>query len=339
MGNFFRGIIRASSFFRKEIFEILRQPRLVVTLVLGPFLILFIFGIGYRTQSSTVRTLFVAQSNSPILAKDIQQFGQSMDLMLNYVGVTDKLSQALNQLQHGQVDLVIVEPVDATSTIKNNQQAVFILYHHEIDPTKVSYINYLGWLYAGVVNQQVLRSFAVQGQADAVDLHTSLQDAHQNVSAMRQALQTGNFALAQQKQQGLVTNVYSISQAVGISLGLLDGLQQTNGTSDGNPDPVKSTLTDLGQNTNQLGDSTVSMDARLTRLDKVDKDLTDLDTMLAEFQSISPDIIVTPFISETKSIANVQPSILDFLRWQSWLSFSSIWELHSPLYRSFVSAT
>src|SRR5450759_2648272 len=312
MGNFFRGIIRASSFFRKEIFEILRQPRLVATLVLGPFLILFIFGIGYRAQSSTVRTLFVAQSNSPILAKDIQQFGQSMDLMLNYVGVTDNLSQALNQLQHGQVDLVIVEPVDATTTIKNNQQAVFILYHHEIDPTKVSYINYLGWLYAGVVNQQVLRSFAVQGQADAVDLHTSLQDAHQNVSAMRQALQTGDFAIAQQKQQGLVTNVDAISQAVGVSLGLLDGLQQTNGTSGGSSDPVKSTLTDLSQNTNQLGDSTVSMDARLTRLDKVDKDLTDLDTMLAEFQSISPDIIVTPFISKTKSIANVQPSILDF---------------------------
>jgi ABC-2 type transport system permease protein len=312
MGNFFRGIIRASSFFRKEIFEILRQPRLVATLVLGPFLILFIFGIGYRAQSSTVRTLFVAQSNSPILAKDIQQFGQSMDLMLNYVGVTDNLSQALNQLQHGQVDLVIVEPVDATTTIKNNQQAVFILYHHEIDPTKVSYINYLGWLYAGVVNQQVLRSFAVQGQADAVNLHTSLQDAHQNVSAMRQALQTGDFALAQQKQQGLVTNVDAISQAVGISLSLLDGLQQTNGTSGGSSDPVKSTLTDLSQNTNQLGDSTVSMDARLARLDKVDKDLTDLDTMLAEFQSISPDIIVTPFISETKSIANVQPSILDF---------------------------
>ena len=50
MGNFFRSIIRASSFFRKEIFEILRQPRLVATLVLGPFLILFIFGIGYRDQ-------------------------------------------------------------------------------------------------------------------------------------------------------------------------------------------------------------------------------------------------------------------------------------------------
>lgn len=312
MGNFFRGIIRASSFFRKEIFEILRQPRLVATLVLGPFLILFIFGIGYRAQSNAVRTLFVAQSNSPIPAQDIQQYGQSMNLMLNFAGVTDNLTYALDQLKRGLVDLVIVEPVDATSIIKSDKQAVFILYHHEIDPTRVSYINYLGWLYVGVVNQQVLRSFAVQGQAEAVDLHASLLEAHQNVSAMRLAVQTGDTTLAQQKQQGLSGNVDAISQAVGVSLGLMDGLQQTNSTSAGNADPVKSTLTDLNQNTTQLGDSTVPSNEQLARLDKVDKDLTDLDSMLSEFQSISPDILVSPFISETKSIANAQPSILDF---------------------------
>ena len=312
MGNFFRGIIRASSFFRKEIFEILRQPRLVATLVLGPFLILFIFGIGYRAQSRTLRTLFVAQPNSPIAAQDIQQYGKSMGSLLIYAGVTGNQNEALDQLQRGQVDLVIVEPGDATSTIKNNQQAVFTLYHHEIDPVQVSYINYLGWLYAGAVNQQVLRSFAVQGQKDAVNLHTSLQEAHQNVSAMRQAVQSGDEALAQQKQQGLAGNVDAISQAVGASLGLLDSLQQTKGTNGGNTDPVQSTLTDLRQNTNQLGDSTGTKDERLARLDKIDKDITDLDGKLAEFQSIDPSIIVSPFRSETKSVANVQPSISDF---------------------------
>ena len=76
MGNFFRSIIRASSFFRKEIFEILRQPRLVATLVLGPFLILFIFGIGYQDQPRSFRTLFVVQPNSAISSQDIQQYGK-----------------------------------------------------------------------------------------------------------------------------------------------------------------------------------------------------------------------------------------------------------------------
>src|SRR5512143_4080051 len=105
MSNFFRGMIRASSFFRKEIFEILRQPRLVATLVLGPFLILFIFGIGYRNQSRALRTLFVAQPNSPI-AQDIQQNEKSMGSSLIYAGVTGDQKEALDRLNRGQVDPV-----------------------------------------------------------------------------------------------------------------------------------------------------------------------------------------------------------------------------------------
>ena len=312
MGNFFRGIIRASSFFRKEIFEILRQPRLVATLVLGPFLILFIFGIGYHDQPRSFRTLFVVQPNSAISNQDIEQYGKSVELLLIYAGVTDNQNEALDRLHRGEVDLVIVVPVDAISTIKNNQQAVFTVYHQQIDPAQVTYVQYLGWLYVGAVNQQVLRSLAVQGQKDAINWHTSLQEAHQNASAMRQAMQSGDEALAQQKQQELAGNVDAVSLAVGTSLGLLDSLQQTKGTNGGNTDPVQSTLTDLRQNTNQLGNSTDNKDERLTRLDKIDKDITDLDGKLAEFQTIDPSIIVSPFRNETKSVATAQPSISDF---------------------------
>ena len=312
MDNFFRGIIRASSFFRKEIFEILRQPRLVATLVLGPFLILFIFGIGYHDQPRSLRTLFVVQSDSAISNQDIQQYGKSVDLLIIYAGVTDNQNEALDRLHRGEVDLVIVVPVDAIGTIRNNQQAVFTLYHQQIDPAQVTYVQYLGWLYVGAVNQQVLRSFALQGQEDAVNWHTSLQEAHQNVSAMRQAMQSGDEALAQQKQQELGGNVDAVSLAVGTSLGLLDSLQQTKGTNGGNTDPVQSTLTDLRQNTNQLGNSTDNKDERLTRLDKIDKDITDLDGKLAEFQIIDASIIVSPFRSETESVAIAQPSISDF---------------------------
>ncbi len=312
MGNFFRGMIRASSFFRKEIFEILRQPRLVATLVLGPFLILFIFGIGYRNQARALHTLFVAQPNST-LAQNIQQNKTSMGSWLIYAGVTGDQKEALDRLNRGQVDLVIVEPEDAYNTIKNNQQATFTLYHHEIDPVQVNYIAYFGQVYVNALNQLVLRSFAVQGQKDAANLHHNLQEAHQNVSAMRQAVQSGDETLAQQKQQGLSSNMDAVSLAVGASLGLLDGMQQTKDVNGGNADPVQSTLTELRQNTNQLNNSSSANKAeRLARIDKIDKDITDLDGQLAEFQSIDPSIIVSPFHSESKSTALVQPSLSDF---------------------------
>jgi len=51
MGNFSEASSGLPPSFGKKYLKILRQPRLVATLVVGPFLILFIFGIGYRAQS------------------------------------------------------------------------------------------------------------------------------------------------------------------------------------------------------------------------------------------------------------------------------------------------
>ena len=311
MSNFFRGIIRASSFFRKEIFEILRQPRLVATLVLGPLDPVHLWHWLPRTAlqlAHAVRSASHQRHSRP----NIQKYGKSMGSLLIYAGVTADQNEALDQLHSGQVDLVIVEPADAVSTIKSNQQAVFTLYQQEIDPVQVGYITYLGRLFVGEVNKQVLRAFAVQAQKDAVTVHANLQEAHQNVSAMRQAVQSGDEVLAQQKQQELASNMDIVSLAAGASLGSLDSLQQTKGTNGGNASTVQSILTDLRQNTNQLSSSTGNKDERLARIDKTDADITGLDAKLAEFQSIDPSIIVSPFISETKSVANVQPTVSDF---------------------------
>ena len=197
MRELLRGAIRSSSFIRKEIFEILRQPRLVATLVLGPFLILLIFGIGYRAQSSSLRTLYVAQTNSAIPAQSIEQYGKSMGSLITHAGTTDNKAKALDRLRQGQVDLVVVVPGDVTSTLQTNQQGVFTIYHHEIDPTSVGRISYLGWLYVTEVNKQVLRTFVTQAQRDTATAQTSLDQARKDVAALRQTAASGSPARAQ----------------------------------------------------------------------------------------------------------------------------------------------
>ncbi len=230
MTKIFRSMIRASSFLSKEIFEILRQPRLIASLVLGPFLILFLFGIGYRDQERNLRTLLVVPPNSSISAQDIQRFSTTMISAFTVVGVESNLPSALNQLRQGRVDMVIAEPADAVSSIKANHQAAFTIYHNEIDPTQVDYIDYLGWLFVGAVNQQVLLEFTAQGQKEAATLHDNLQEAHQNIAATKQAIQSGDKALSQQKQQALAGNIDVISLIAGSTVGMIDTIQTTNGS-------------------------------------------------------------------------------------------------------------
>jgi ABC-2 type transport system permease protein len=310
MSSLLRGIVRASSFFRKEIFEILRQPRLVATLILGPFLILLIFGVGYRDQPRNLRTLFVAQSDSLIADQEIEQYGKTMSSLLTYSGVTDNEEEALARLKRREVELVIVVPSDALETVQNNEQAVFTLYHREIDPAQVDYVEYLGWLYVGAIRQQMMRVLASEGQESAGDWHVSLQQAHENLSALRQAIQNGNELLAQQKQKELLGNVDAVGLAIGTSVGLLNNLD--GGDESNDSQAIQGTLSDLDENTDLLADPTATTDERLARIDEIERDLTDLETRLATFREIEPSIMVNPFRSETKSIASLQPTVSDF---------------------------
>ena len=316
MGKIYRFIIRTSSFLRKEIFEVLRQPRLLLTLVLGPFLILLVFGVGYRNEARKLRTIFVVQPNSP-LADQIKQYASTLGPQLVYEGVTSNEAEALQKLRNGQVDLVAVTPPNAYQTIRDNQPAVFILYHHEIDPFQVDYVKYFGQVYIDEVNRRVLLQITSQGQADASTVQAEMDSAQQNAAAMRQAMAAGNTQAARQEQTKLVHNLDNVSLAVGASLGLLSGVQST---LDGNSNPndasqTLSLLTDLQKEVNTL--SSTPSDQPPTPEDvaaaaKVEKDLADVNSRLKEFTGLSPDVIVRPFRSEARSIATIQPTALDF---------------------------
>src|SRR5512146_1983153 len=103
MGRFLSPLIRISAFLHKEVAEILRQPRLIFTLVLGPFLILFLFGVGYRNQARALRTLFVVDPKSA-LASQIQEYATSLGPQLVYMGSTADEADARRRLSAREVD-------------------------------------------------------------------------------------------------------------------------------------------------------------------------------------------------------------------------------------------
>jgi ABC-2 type transport system permease protein len=317
MNNFLRTLVRSSSFLRKEIFETIRQPRLVFTLILGPFLILLIFGIGYKAEARALRTIFVAEPGSPIAAQ-IEEFATSLGPQLIFEGVISDRAGAIARLRRGEVDLVAIAPEDAYETIRSNQKAEFTLYHYEIDPFQHDYVNYFGQVYVDEVNRRILRAVTEQGQQDASGLQEDIRTARENARAMRAALEAGDAIAAQQNQTELNRNVDSISLAVGASLGLLGSVQQTLGPGDeGEAGEILAALNNVQQNSDNLNDSSSLAETggtsggdpeEIQKLDQVDADLATLEEKLAEFQSISPDILVSPFSSKTESIALVQPS-------------------------------
>ncbi len=311
----YKAVIRVLAFLRKEIFIILRQPKLLLTLVLGPFLILLIFGIGYRNQPRSLRTLFVAREGSA-LGKQIAEYADTLGPQLIYEGVTSDAVGALQRLRDGEVDLVAVAPEDAYESIQDGRQATFVLYNQEIDPLQKSYMQYFGQVYIDEVNRRVLLAITEQGQQEAGDVEQYLNDAQNQADRLDLALNAGDAIAAQNNAESLGRSVDKIALAAGASLQVLTSVENTLGLENSNrAGELLSTLNELRATTDQLDQldpSSTNLDEQKQELDKVQSGLDTLQSRLDEFTSLDPQVIVRPFKSETKSVAEVDPKPADF---------------------------
>ncbi len=308
-------VIRTSAFVRKEVVSIVRQPRLLLTLVLGPFLILLIFGIGYRNEPRALRTLFVAKKGNELI-EQIKTYAPELGPQLVFMGITDDETGALQELRRGEVDLVAVAPEKALESIQNGQQVEFKLFHREIDPIQVSYVEYFGKIYIDEVNRRVLVTSISQSQAQARDLQGDLQAARTNASAVKQALRAGDKSAASEHLSRMSDNLSRVSLVAGTSLAMLNGVEQTMGGKASQQDgEIKSLVGDVQQLTQAMQASEISSAKESewnAQVDEIDTNLGDLETQLDRFTRVDPNVIVSPFSSEALSTAELQPDPTDF---------------------------
>ena len=313
MSNLFSPIIRLSAFIGKEVRETLRQPRLIVILVFGPFLILLLFGLGYQATQQKLRTIFVVQADNPY-RQQIEQRAKQVNPPLIYNGVTTDQAQALAKLAQRQVDLVIVAPPDIEKSVRGGEQAAFILYHNQIDPFQVDYITYLGQLYINALNHQVNVSLAGQIQQQAPEALKSIAAARASNQALLAALRSGDKNAATQSSQAVAQNLNAPALSVIAGAGLLSAALQASISGQPAGDSG-ATLAALRQNANSMQSAQSSgagADAQIRAAEQQDRDLANLEAQIRTFGSISPDVLVSPFTAKAQSAGKVQPRMSDY---------------------------
>src|SRR5512138_1515765 len=96
-----KSILRLFAFFGKETHEVRRQPRLVLSLILGPFLILLLFGVGYMNQRPPLRVSLVIP---PELQSDsrISAIHQLVEKNFTLIGTYPDIETATRDLETGR---------------------------------------------------------------------------------------------------------------------------------------------------------------------------------------------------------------------------------------------
>src|SRR5262245_6726254 len=162
----FKPIIRLLSFFSKEVNEVRRQPKLVLSLLLGPFVILLLFGVGYTSERPKIRTVLVTPPQGLDLA-NINDLEKAISANFTLVDTTNDQSAAQALLRSGQADVIEILPPDAEQQLSSGQQATITFLYNQINPLNEQWIQYLAYSQVNEINRTVQTTVVQQFQKEA----------------------------------------------------------------------------------------------------------------------------------------------------------------------------
>ncbi len=135
---------RTSAFLVKESVVALGQPRLILSLIVGPFLLLFLFGVGFSGRPSEYDVVLVVPA-SPVIPVQTAAYRDYFLWSLNLVDVTTDEWAAMDRLERQAVDVVVVAPRQPLQDLAMDRPAIFSVYYNHLDPLDRSRINALAY--------------------------------------------------------------------------------------------------------------------------------------------------------------------------------------------------
>jgi ABC-2 type transport system permease protein len=165
----FKSAIRILGQVRKEIIQVRRRPGAFFSLVLGPFLIMAVFGLGYTGVRRPLETVIVVPGDLP-LPRDIEFYSSIAGPGLHIREVATDATTAREALVTNEIDLLVIAPEDAAARFRAGQQAEIQIYLNEIDPVASGYADFLATVVTQRVNEEIIKQAVTAGQNYAVPL-------------------------------------------------------------------------------------------------------------------------------------------------------------------------
>jgi ABC-2 type transport system permease protein len=305
---------QVAGFLRKEATDIGHQPRLVLMLVLGPFLILLAFGLGYRESPDPYRTLFVTPPGSPF-ADRVESYAGELGRFVQYDGTTTDDAAARARLDRGDVDVVVEFPADPLATVLAGKQAPITVLHTRLDPIEQTAIDFASRLAVDEINSQILASIVTEGQQVARPLGDVFGAASTAVTAVDQAITNADPAGARTAAADLATQLGQLRTTLQRTVGIADQLvEQAPDALAGPASTASDSLTQLEAKVAGLQQTLAGGDATTAaqQLADIDQTLSTVHANFDAFTTVEAMVLVRPFTSQVAAAGPSTHTITDF---------------------------
>jgi ABC-2 type transport system permease protein len=299
-------VVQSSAFVRKELVEILRQPRLIGLLVVGPFALLLLFGAGYRDEDLRMRTMFVGPEGS-FYEDAVTRYEDVLSQYIHPAGFTDDEAAARHDLAHGDVDAVVVFPKDPLDTILGGHQAVVTVLHDKLDPIQQTAVEVASRLAVQEVNASIVTAVVGSGQSVVRPFGDVMATATSAAAAVTSAAANGDPADAARAASSVASAAGQAHDVLATSDTML---RRLGAGDDATRRDVLARLARLRDDADAIAaDQGGDLSARAATLSA---DLDAVSAAVPKLATIDPAVLVRPFVADAKSIAPAHVKPVDY---------------------------
>jgi len=194
MGSIGHSLVRIASFNGKELREVIRRPGVLASLILGPFAIMFIFGLGYSGYRDPFTTDIVVPAGAAGLPTDAEYYESLAPGRIDVRNVGQDQEAAERRLREGAIDLMIVAPENATSQLRAGEQTTIRVAWNQIDPVNDQLAGLATEILVSSLNAEIIERAAAEGISFAEGELGPASDVPPEVVARPTTAETENVA-------------------------------------------------------------------------------------------------------------------------------------------------
>jgi len=281
-------LIKAFSFFVKEIHDVRRQPRLLISLVGGPLVVLAVFGATFRSANPFVDAVLVWPENG-IPGVSREQAANFVANNFHLVEVTSDEVKAMSMLEDGQVDVVQIIPDTGFPLSESDARPEIRVFSRTVNPQVEAWIRSISYAEANYINQQLLiqeANLAKDSAAQKYEELAEVQQEFQQVSLNLDSLDAGQIGASVSTLRALLAELTRLLPP--------EGLAQANLSPE-----LRTAYRDIGRLSDDLDELEQAvrqgeLAAQADRLGSTLDEIENLRVTLKVFIGVPAEKIVTP---------------------------------------------